>query len=293
MEELISVLMSVYKEPLKYIKDSVESVLNQTYRYFEFIIIVDDPDNSDVIQLLHEYRDQDSRIRIICNEKNIGLAKSLNKGLLFCSGTYIARMDADDICSLDRLEKQKQYLEEQRLDLIGSEYDTFFQEPEERLWVQRVPGEKEVDSRLRVSSCLPHPSWFGKKEVFIENNGYRDILACEDYDFLIRARTLNYKLGNIKKILLHYRLNPNSISHSRHIEQKAIFKYLSYHYRKNDIVTFEEYEEFVNDSYDYGHLKRAYDWVFHIKGSKGLRKVISAVRLIAHPKTLRVYLKYK
>ena len=282
-----------YKEPLEYIKDSLESILNQSYKHIEVIIIVDDPHNRETIEFLTGYGKRDSRIKIIINEINMGLPKSLNRGLQHCTGKYIARMDADDICCLERLEKQKNYLESKNLDLIGSQYDTFYQEIDKVLWMENVPDETELDKTIRVSSCLPHPTWFGKREVFINNKGYRDILACEDYDFLIRAKKSNFKMGNIKKTLLHYRLNPKSISHINKLEQKVIFKYLSYNYKKNHIVSFEEYTNFINKSYDYIHLKKAYNLVLTAKKMKGYKKIVILLKLVKQTETLRVYMKYK
>ena len=76
---MISVVMSTYREPIKYIKESVNSILHQTYKDIEFIIIVDDPDNFELIQYLKNISHSDERIKLYINEKNIGLTASLNK----------------------------------------------------------------------------------------------------------------------------------------------------------------------------------------------------------------------
>lgn len=99
----ISVVMSIYNENIDEIKASIDSILNQTYENIEFIIILDNPTRLDINVLLTEYQKNDTRIKVIYNQKNEGLALSLNKGLEIATGEYIARMDSDDISLQDRL----------------------------------------------------------------------------------------------------------------------------------------------------------------------------------------------
>ena len=99
----VSVIMSTYKEPIEWIQQSVDSILNQTYKNLEFIIIVDNPEYAELVSLLNDYADSDDRISVVVNNNNIGLVKSLNKALSFCTGEYVARMDADDISLPERL----------------------------------------------------------------------------------------------------------------------------------------------------------------------------------------------
>ena len=107
----ITVLMSIYKEPIDWMILSIDSIIEQTYKDFEFIIINDNPERLDNTKLLEKYLKKDSRIKIVNNSENIGLTKSLNKGLAVSTGEYIARMDADDISLPTRFEKQIAFLE--------------------------------------------------------------------------------------------------------------------------------------------------------------------------------------
>ena len=116
---MISVLMCTYNEKVIELKESIESILNQSYANFEFIIVNDGPDNVKGKNVLNYYAQKDKRIKIIENEINIGLAASLNKGLDFCNGEYLARMDADDISMPDRLEKEMEFLKKYSLDLVS------------------------------------------------------------------------------------------------------------------------------------------------------------------------------
>lgn len=108
-DTLISVVMSVYNGQ-KYLAEAIESILNQTFADFEFIII-DDGSTDKSLEIIQSFSQKDNRIRIIQNEKNIGLTASLNKGISQASGEYVARMDADDISMPERLAKQVEILE--------------------------------------------------------------------------------------------------------------------------------------------------------------------------------------
>ena len=103
-DPIISVIMSVFNAD-EYVAEAIESILNQTYSHFEFIII-DDGSTDSSLRIIQKYAIEDQRIRVILNEKNIGLAKSLSKGIDVSQGMYIARMDADDISLPDRFYKQ-------------------------------------------------------------------------------------------------------------------------------------------------------------------------------------------
>ena len=114
-----SVIMATYKESIECLKQSIESIINQTYNDFEFIIILDNPDNKEHIAFINDYVCKDERIKFYINDKNMGLTNTLNRGLKLAEGKYICRMDADDISELYRMEHQKKYLEENDFDLIG------------------------------------------------------------------------------------------------------------------------------------------------------------------------------
>lgn len=110
-EPMVSVLMSVYGEPLEWLREAVGSILQQTYTDFEFIIVNDNPEREELDGFLRESATGDRRIHIIRNPENIGLTKSLNIGLRECRGRYVARMDADDVSHSTRFEKQVAYMD--------------------------------------------------------------------------------------------------------------------------------------------------------------------------------------
>ena len=120
---LVSVIMSVYNGE-KYLVQAIDSILNQTYQNFEFIII-DDCSTDNSSHILQEYAQKDSRIKIIKKEKNIGIKgfiKNLNLGISIAKGKYIARMDADDISLPERFQKQVDFLENNpEITLVGAQ----------------------------------------------------------------------------------------------------------------------------------------------------------------------------
>lgn len=107
IDGLVSVIMTNYNTPKDYLRQAIESILNQTYTDFEFIII-DDASTDDSLSVIESYKDD--RIVILKNKENIGLTKSLNIGLGICKGEFIARMDSDDISEPQRFEKQVEFL---------------------------------------------------------------------------------------------------------------------------------------------------------------------------------------
>lgn len=245
----ISVLMSTYKEPIIYVEQAVDSILNQTHQNLEFIILLDDPTNKELNAFLTNKAQSDPRIRLLPNEVNLGLVASLNKGLSFCSGDYIARMDADDYSHPDRLEKQLSYLEDQGYDLVGCWY-THFRDDEGEFDAKLQPvTSAQCKKKLRWTNCLAHPAWLGKKEIFSKLGGYRDIKACEDYDFLLRAVLSGFKLGNYPGFLFKYRLNPNGISLSNFPKQRATADYLARHYRKGSTISIEAYKAYIDSEH--------------------------------------------
>ena len=225
-DELVSIVMSTYNESFEELKKSVESILNQTYKNIEVIIINDNPENEQLNTNLQKIVSIDSRIKLYKNEKNLGLVESLNRALSYANGDYIARMDADDISISTRIENQINYLCRKELDLIGGNI-LLIDENDICFGMLKFPElEKKIKFFMRWGSCLPHPTWFGKREIFERLQGYRTVLYCEDYDFLLRAIDLGFKLGNCPEECLKYRVRKNSISQSNNVMQYILRNYL-------------------------------------------------------------------
>ena len=210
--KLISIIMSVYNEKEEWIKNSIDSILNQTFTNIEFIIIIDNPNNDIAIELIKEYVKKDKRIKYFINEENKGLIYSLNRALKYAKGDYIARMDADDISHKDRLKKQLNYLYDKDLDLIGSNVN-LFNENGIFYTTDKLLTHKYIVKLLKAGTIgIVHPTFFAKRDVFTRLNGYKNALYAEDMEFLSRVICNNFKVGNIPDILLDCRYNNQSIT---------------------------------------------------------------------------------
>ena len=232
-EKLVTVIMSIYNESVSELNKSINSILNQSYRNLEFIIINDNPLNKQLENQLNELVRQDSRVKVYVNNNNIGLVESLNRALGFSHGDYIARMDADDISEPSRIKKQVSCIEQKKLDLIGSSL-ILIDEQDVQFGTLHFPTRNEQIVRfMKYGTCLPHPTWLGKKEVFDCLHGYRKALYCEDYDFLLRVLKRGYKVGNCDGYDLRYRVRKCGISQSNYVKQYVLRKYL---YKHRDII---------------------------------------------------------
>lgn len=241
---LISVVMSTYREPEKYIRPAVESILSQTLADFEFLIVLDAPDNTAMQELLAEYAARDSRIRLLKNEKNIGLVGSLNRALGEATGEFVARMDADDIAEPDRLEKELAYLRENDLDFVAA-VTRRIDEDGNPIAGSAAPqySPAAVMASLRVSPCLPHPTWLLKREVYEALGGYRGMERCEDYDFALRALKRGYRIGVCPAVLLNYRIVSSGISRTALLKQHLASRYLAANFDRLEQVTMQEIRE--------------------------------------------------
>lgn len=279
----ISVIMSTYKEPIEWIRRAIESILNQTYKNLEFIIVVDAPTYKELISLLNNYKDKDDRVKVVVNDSNIGLVESLNKALSLCNGSYVARMDADDISLPERLTRQIEYMNKEKYDLVGCFYEIFYEE--RVLRIAEVAKTSEVCAKiLQYESCSAHPAWLVRKKVFDELGGYRNFDACEDYDFLIRTSLAGYKIGNVPEVLFRYRDNPKSISHEKSGKQYAITQLLAENYRGGRETQVDEYRSYLLSS-KYKKIQETYKNIADIDRKRfladnKLKKVTCLCRLL-------------
>ncbi len=211
----ISVIMSVYKEPLDWIKQSIDSILQQTFRDFEFIIICDNPENTEAIALLRDYEMQDVRIKLLFNEQNIGLTKSLNRGLSIAKGDYIARMDADDISRKDRFAIQYKYMQEHpEVDVCGSWCRLFGNHHFLSMRIKKMPqNNNEIIAGLLFENPIIHPTVMFKKNINKKIVRYNEAaIRSQDYRLWFDLSLEKAYFHNINKCLVNYRVSANQIS---------------------------------------------------------------------------------
>jgi len=206
----ISVIMSVYNGE-RYLKEAIESILEQTFKDFEFII-VDDGSDDKILKILNEYAKKDIRIRIIKNKKNIGLTKSLNKAIKTAKGKYIARMDADDISLQNRFFKQvaifKKYHD---VSIVVNNY-AIIDKNNKEIKVQKLPSDNfSLYNSVRKNNIICHGSIMIKKTLLDKIGGYNELLDfAQDYDLWLRVFKNGYKFYLIPEVLYKFRISPES-----------------------------------------------------------------------------------
>ncbi|MCM1135492.1 MAG: glycosyltransferase [Clostridium sp.] len=224
----VSVIMSVYKERAEYLRLSLDSILNQTYDKFEFIIVLDNPQNQELKAILEEYKKRDNRIKILVNQNNIGLAMSLNRAAAITGGEYLARMDADDISLPERFSKQVEYLDRHtEISVLGinkyiiNEGGSIISKGG---WLPRTP-----EDTVKIQKCLnvmPHSGIMMRKCDFDRIGGYRNFPTSQDYDLLSRFITAGLNVCNLDEYLINIRINPEGISIGKAYRQAVTAQYI-------------------------------------------------------------------
>ena len=205
----VTVLMSVYNGG-KYLQEAIDSILGQTFKDFEFLII-NDGSTDKTGEILKSYNDP--RIKIINNNKNIGLTKSLNKGLKLARGEYIARQDADDISLPTRFEEELKFFEKNsNVALVGTDYFLINEKDEIIHTVNCFTENRKLKEKLLEGNQFAHGSIIFKKECVEKVGMYREEFKfAQDFDFTLRISE-EFDVANIPKSLYKWRINIDSVS---------------------------------------------------------------------------------
>lgn len=198
----ITVLMSVYNNKDTLV-EAIISILNQTFKDFEFLII-DDHSTDNSLSILEKYAALDERIKIMKNIKNKGLGYNLNQGLKRARGKWIARMDADDIAMPDRFEKQMDFINENDVDIVGS-WATEINEQGKEIGLRKCPvSDREIKKYIWTCPII-HPSVMFKRDKIVDIGSYGDERRRQDYELWFRAAKAGLKFANIPEPLIKYR----------------------------------------------------------------------------------------
>jgi hypothetical protein len=217
---IVSVVMSVFNGE-RFLGEAVESILDQRFRELEFIVI-DDGSTDNSASILDSYQNRDARVNVY-HEQHAGLVKSLNRGCGLARGKYLARMDADDVASKDRLAWQVEFMEvRQEIGLLGGAVE-WIDATGRSLGIQRNPAEDcEIKAKLIHDCVFWHPTVLLRKEVFARTGGYRSaVFGAEDYDLWLRIAD-NFHLANLDEVVLKYRIHPYQVSMRKRIQQTLV-----------------------------------------------------------------------
>lgn len=295
-DNLISVVMSTYNETEPILRQAIESVQNQTYKNFEFLIILDNPHNEQIQKIVEAYAKEDCRIRILHHEKNQGLTQSLNEGIAKAEGSLIARMDADDIVMPEWIEIELNALKKRDLDFVAASKKNIDEQNQDLgTFINHLSPDK-MRKLLPYDNSVNHSTVLMKKEKAEQLGGYRNILSCEDYDLWIRMLCSGCKMAVLPDVLVYYRVRKQSITRMDKYQQYLSEQFIRKMYRKsqkrkrNKFLSMKSYREFCQRNqlsaaqkkrfnYAYVFLYAAFEGLKLGKKKVFLQNMVKAVRI--------------
>ena len=240
-----SVLMSVYyKENPDWLKESIESMLKQTIRTNDFVLIQDGKLTKELEDVVLEYEKKYPDIfNVVRLEENVGLGPALAKGINICKNEIIARMDSDDIAVPKRCEEELKIMsKDNSIDMVGSNIIEFIDDIDNIQAFRKLPEEdEEIKKYMRRRNPFGHPSVMFKKSKVIEAGNYRSYYLCEDYDMWIRMAQKNAKFYNIQDVLVYMRISEDFYKRRGGVKYlKSILKFKKEQY-KNGFYSLKDY----------------------------------------------------
>tara|TARA_B100002051_G_C16528528_1_gene531473 strand:+ start:78 stop:815 length:738 start_codon:yes stop_codon:yes gene_type:complete len=219
--KLVSVIIPYFKKK-KYIGDTINSILNQTYNNFEIIIIYDDPEKKD-LDYIEKLSHSDFRIKLIINEKNLGAGISRNIGIDQSKGTFLAFIDADDIWERTKLEEQVNFMQGKNINFCHTSYKII---NEEKQFLSLRRARNFFTMKDLIKSCDIGLSTVILKKEILGSNKFADLKTKEDFVLWLKLISSNVKIYGLDKELVLWRKTNNSLSSS--LFQKIIDGYKVY-----------------------------------------------------------------
>lgn len=299
----VSILMSTYNEPERYIRESVDSILSQSFSDFELLVVNDNPQRQDVRAILESYND--SRLIFIQNEQNMGLAMSMNIAASVAKADILVRMDADDVAEKDRLSLQYDIIAREDCDFVYSSFVQIDENSNILSPFKPSSGDecgKAVSLKVALNpSCIHHPTVMMKRAIFEKVGGYRNFPCSQDADLWLRLQEAGCRFFKIDKPLIRYRINSQSVSRKKWFRQRLTWYYifnLSIERMKHngkDSYSLEHYQQTllkqgVDNPKEEKKLRICYDYLQKAAVYKGTKRLYYRLRaLLSHP-LLREYI---
>ncbi len=230
-KDLISIIIPYYKKR-EYISETVNSVLNQSYRKFEILIIYDDDNLSD-LNYLEKLFQSEEKIRIIKNSQTIGAGLSRNKGIQNSKGEYIAFIDADDIWKKYKLENQINFMKKKKIKFSHTTYEII--DKNDRVLGERVSRNFEKVDDLIKSCDIGLSTVILKKEIINEETKFPNLKTKEDFVLWLKILQRNISINSLNENLTSWRKLENSLSSSITQKLKDAFKVYNYYMKFNFI----------------------------------------------------------
>lgn len=203
-----SVLMSLYaKERPDYLRQSFDSVFNQTLPPDEVILVEDGPLTDELNTVLNEYKEKHPELKRIKLPINGGLGKALNEGLKHCSNELVARMDTDDIAKPNRFEKQVQFMNDNSdISVCGSWMEEFEDNTKNIIAIKKAPEQySNIENYAQSRNPFNHPSVIFQKSAVLASGSYKHFPLFEDYYLWARMIVKGYKMHNLSESLMWFR----------------------------------------------------------------------------------------
>lgn len=254
----ITVLMPVYNAE-SYLEEAIESILQQSFKDFN-LLIINDGSTDESENIITKFMKLDDRIIYEKNRTNIGLIKTLNRGINLVNTEYLVRMDSDDVAHTKKLEAQLKYMEENKeVNIVGTQSFNFSDTDQKRKRKILPTKSKRINTFLLFSSPLIHPSVMMRTSFLKKESLYydEDYIGMEDYELWTRVASQTY-IKNLKKALIDYRLNLNGITQveSKNVNERSKLAINIYHkymnsngiaINKDELI---EYRKLVNLTLD-------------------------------------------
>lgn len=220
----------------KYISEAIESILNQTFKGFEFIII-DDCSTDKTWEIVQDFAKKDDRVVAFRNLENMNVSFTRNRGVKLSNGEYIVWADADDISLPERIETQLKFIDQNPdIGLCGS-FIEFFGDGQTRSVRKYFQHDKELKDLIFRQNPIAQPACIMRKEILDRVNGYNNFALSEDLDVFFRMGEVS-KFGNVQKILVRYRVHESSLTNSRLKEMELSTLRIRWHYAKSKFYNY-------------------------------------------------------
>ena len=238
----VSVLTPIYNTNPAHLREMIESILNQTFTDFEFLILNDSPKNTEIEKIVLEYAKQDKRVKYSKNDKNMGITPSRNKLLKMARGEYLAIFDHDDVSVPTRLEQQVAYLDANPCVGVVSGWLQYFG-IDNSIW--KTP---EHDTDIRVMTCdscyVAHTAAMMRKSILVDNNiEYEEFYTpAEDYRLWARLVDVTH-FYNIQSVLVKYRWNGENTSVAQNDKRESARRAIYLEYRDEHPGIYDEFKK--------------------------------------------------
>jgi glycosyltransferase involved in cell wall biosynthesis len=245
----------------KFIRESIDSILGQSFVDFEFLII-NDASTDGTTEILNSYSDK--RIRIISNDKNEGIVNSRNRGLKFSNGEYIAMLDADDIAYVDRLSKQVAYLDNNPSTAVITSFLELINENGDvtGTWREDIVSDtsEKIKGTMPVINCIGQSTVMGRKEVLMKFGYNKSYYHSEDWGLWLNILSADYLISKIPEVLVKYRVHEESVTvkeNKKSIQTKILRFKLSYLFQKAGSGSLTGYDSRVY----FSMIKDFFKWI--------------------------------